>query len=77
MWKSRGTLTRISNSFDPGDRHASTTTSNRRRTTKYASDHSTRDLQRRESPTLPTRHLSTAPDAGDRVFEPYAVGTAR
>jgi hypothetical protein len=38
--------TRISNSFHLGERQRSTTSSNRRRTTKYASDHSTRDLQR-------------------------------
>jgi hypothetical protein len=34
--------TRISSSFDSGDRQQRTITSNRRRTTKYASDHSTR-----------------------------------
>lgn len=35
----------ISNSFDHGDRQRSTIDSNRRRTTKYASHHSARDLQ--------------------------------
>jgi hypothetical protein len=63
--------TRISNSFDPGDRQRSTTSSNRRRTTTYASDHTTRDLQRAgiADATRPTAQHRL--DTGDRVFEPH------
>jgi hypothetical protein len=50
--------TRISSSFDPGDRQQSTISSNRRRTTKYASDHNTRDFQQTGNPTLPRHSLS-------------------
>src|SRR6266571_5788641 len=65
--------TRISNSFDPGDRQRSTTSSNRRRTTTYASDHSTRDLQRAgiaDATRPPAQHRL---DTGDRVFEPRGL----
>jgi hypothetical protein len=45
--------TRISSFFDPDDRQQSMINSNRRRTTKYASDHTTRDLHQTGKPTLP------------------------
>jgi hypothetical protein len=65
--------TRISNSFDPGDRQASTTSSNRRRTTKYVSDHSTRNLQRTGVADATEPPPQDRPDAGDRVFEPHGI----
>src|SRR6266542_3937653 len=62
--------TRISSSFDLGDRQQSVINSNRRRTTKYASDHNTRDLHQTGKPTLAGHCLSDLPD---RVFEPHAL----
>ena len=59
-----------SNSIDPDDRQASRTNSNRRRTTRYVSDHSTRDLQSTGVADA-TEHRH---DAGDRVFEPHGLG---
>src|SRR6266516_3570556 len=64
--------TRISNSFDPGDRQRSTTSSNRRRTTTYASDHSTRDLQRAGIADATRPRAQHRLDTGDRVFDPHA-----
>ncbi len=58
--------TRIPSSFDLGDRQQSINL-NRRRTTKYASEHNTRDLHQTRKPTLPGRCLSDLPD---RVFDP-------
>jgi hypothetical protein len=45
---------------------------NKRRTTKYANDHSTRDLQQTGKATLPGRYLDDT-DRCDRVFEPHAL----
>src|SRR6266542_1112421 len=63
-----------SSSFDPGDRLQRTTSSNRRRTTKYASDHNMRDLHRTGKPTLPGHCLTDLPD---RFFEPHASSMPR
>jgi hypothetical protein len=60
----------ISSSFDPDDRQQSLINSNRRRTTKYASDHNTRDLHQTGKPTLPGHCLIDLPD---RVFEPHGI----
>jgi hypothetical protein len=69
--------TRISSSFDSGERQHRTISSNRWQTTKYASDRNTRDLQQTGKPTLPSRYLSTTPRPSDRVFEPHASGSPR
>jgi hypothetical protein len=45
---------------------------NKRRSTKYANDHSTRDLQQTGKATLPGRYLDNT-DRSDRVFEPHAL----
>jgi hypothetical protein len=65
--------TRISSSFDPDDRKQSIINSNRRQTTKYASDHNTRDLHQTGKPTLPGHCHSDLPD---RVFEPHGRNRA-
>jgi hypothetical protein len=64
--------TRISSSFDPDERQQMTLSWNKRRTTKYANDHSTRDLQQTGKATLPGRYLDNT-DRSDRVFEPHAL----
>src|SRR4029450_7617925 len=65
--------TRISSSFDPDDRQQTKISSNRRRTTKYASDHNTRHLHQMKKPKLPAHCLSDLPD---RVFDPHGVDLA-
>src|SRR4029450_7202971 len=64
--------TRISSSFDPDERQQMTISWNKRRTTKYANDHSTRDLQQTGKATLTGRYLDNT-DRSDRVFEPHAL----
>src|SRR6266516_3312722 len=62
--------TRISSSFDPDERQQMTISWNKRRTTKYANDHSTRDLQQTGKATLPGRYLDDT-YRFERVFGPH------